>query len=78
MLILLEVYAAGEEPLPGADGRSLAQGIRQRGAVIPVYAESPGEALSLIPGLVRDGDVLLVQGAGNVNRISAVLQAARP
>ncbi len=78
VLILLEVYAAGEEPLPGADGRSLAQGIRQRGAVIPVYAESPGEALSLIPGLVRDGDVLLVQGAGNVNRISAVLQAARP
>ncbi|MFM8355810.1 MAG: UDP-N-acetylmuramate--L-alanine ligase [Gammaproteobacteria bacterium] len=78
VLILLEVYAAGEEPLPGADGRSLAQGIRQRGAVMPVYAESPGEALALIPGLVRDGDVVLVQGAGNVNRISAVLQAVRP
>jgi UDP-N-acetylmuramate--alanine ligase len=74
VLVLLEVYGAGEEPLPGADGRSLAQGIRQRGLVNPVYAESPEEALAILPGLVRDGDILLVQGAGNVNRISNVLR----
>jgi UDP-N-acetylmuramate--alanine ligase len=76
LLVLLEVYAAGEEPLPGADGRSLSQGIRQRGAVNPVYAESPEETLALLPGLLRDDDVLLVQGAGNVNRISTVLRGA--
>ncbi len=74
VLVLLEVYGAGEEPLPGADGRSLAQGIRQRGLVNPVYAESPEEALAILPGLVRDSDILLVQGAGNVNRISNVLR----
>jgi UDP-N-acetylmuramate-alanine ligase len=39
-----------------------------------VYAESPEEALAILPGLVRDGDILLVQGAGNVNRISNVLR----
>jgi UDP-N-acetylmuramate--alanine ligase len=74
VLVLLEVYAAGEEPLPGADGRSLSQGLRQRGPVNPVYAESPDEALELLPGILREGDVLLVQGAGNVNRISTVLR----
>jgi UDP-N-acetylmuramate--alanine ligase len=76
VLVLLEVYAAGEEPLPGADGRSLCQGIRQRGALNPLYAESPEETLALLPGLLRDDDVLLVQGAGNVNRISNVLRGA--
>ncbi len=76
LLVLLEVYAAGEEPLPGADGRSLCQGVRQRGALNPVYAESPEETLALLPGLLREDDILLVQGAGNVNRISNVLRGA--
>ncbi len=74
VLVLLEVYGAGEDPIPGADGRSLAKGIRARGVnAPPVFAESPEEALALLPGLLRDGDVLLVQGAGNVNHISARL-----
>jgi UDP-N-acetylmuramate--alanine ligase len=76
LLVLLEVYAAGEEPLPGSDGRSLCQGLRQRGVLNPVYAESPEETLALLPGLLREDDVLLVQGAGNVNRISNVLRGA--
>jgi len=76
VLVLLEVYGAGEEPIAGADGKALAQGVRQRGAVNPLFAESPDEALELLPGLLRDGDVVLVQGAGNVNQISNVLAAA--
>jgi UDP-N-acetylmuramate--alanine ligase len=50
--------------------------VRQRGALNPVYAESPEETLALLPGLLREDDVLLVQGAGNVNRISNVLRGA--
>jgi UDP-N-acetylmuramate--alanine ligase len=73
-LILLEVYSAGEKPIPGADGRALAQGIRERGALNPVYAETPDEALQLLPKLLEDGDVLLVQGAGNVSIISRQLR----
>ena len=72
--MLLEVYSAGEEPLPGADGKALCQGIRQRGLVNPVFSENPEEALELLAGLLEDGDVLMVQGAGNVSRISQHLQ----
>jgi UDP-N-acetylmuramate--alanine ligase len=72
-LILLDVYAAGEAPIPGADGKSLSQGIRQRGSVLPVFAADPEEALGVLAGLVEENDVLLVQGAGNVNRISEFL-----
>ncbi len=74
VLVLLEVYSAGEEPLPGADGKALCQGIRQRGTINPTFSENPDEALDLLPGLLEDGDVLLVQGAGNVSRISQHLR----
>ena len=75
-LILLEVYSAGEAPIPGADSKALAQAIRQRGQVSPVYAQDPDEALALLPSLVKHGEVLVVQGAGNVNVISNSLRDA--
>ena len=71
VLVVVEVYAAGEDALPGADGRALCQGIRQRGALNPIFAESPREAWELLPPVLQDGDVLLVQGAGNVSLVSA-------
>jgi UDP-N-acetylmuramate-alanine ligase len=49
--------------------------VRQRGAVKPVFAADPEEALVLLGELVSDGDILLVQGAGSVNQISQSLVA---
>ena len=69
-LVLLDVYAAGEERIDSADSKALAQAIRQRGQVNPVYAKDAAEALQLLPNFVISQDVLLVQGAGNVNTIS--------
>jgi UDP-N-acetylmuramate--alanine ligase len=69
-LLLLEVYAAGEEPIPGADSHALCQGIRDRGTLNPIYAADPSEAFDLLPNVIENGDVLLVQGAGNVNQLS--------
>ena len=73
-LLLLDVYAAGEAPVPGADSKALAQALRQRGEVSPVYAADLDEALRLLPTFCADGDVLVVQGAGNVSRISSALR----
>ncbi len=76
-LVLLEVYAAGETPIAGADGKALCQGIRQRGDVLPVFAADTDEALAILAGLADESDVLIVQGAGNVNRISQLLTEVR-
>ncbi len=73
-LVLLEVYAAGETPIPGADGHGLAQGIRERGRINPVYASDPGEAFEILVEVVCDDDVLLIQGAGNVSELSSRLR----
>lgn len=72
-VVVLEVYSAGEALIAGADGRSLCQGLRQRGTLLPVFAADTDEALALLPGIVEDGDVVLVQGAGNVNQLTSAL-----
>ncbi len=73
VLVLLDVYSAGEKPIPGADGRSLARSIRQRGSVEPIFVSDIEELPDVVAGLVQVGDIVLTQGAGSVGRISKVL-----
>ncbi len=78
LLLLTEVYAAGEEPVAGADSRSLCKAIRARGQVTPVFVESPDELAELLPGLLQEGDILLTLGAGNIGRSAAELAKLWP
>lgn len=66
VLVLLEVYAAGEDPIPGADGRAIARAVRTRGGVEPVFVESLDKLAPVLKGLVKDGDLLLTMGAGDI------------
>ncbi|MCB1676040.1 MAG: UDP-N-acetylmuramate--L-alanine ligase [Halioglobus sp.] len=77
VLVLLEVYPAGEEPIPGADSRSLTRSIRQRGQVEPVFAERIEDVPKLLDGMVQAGDVVVTQGAGTVGRLARELVATR-
>ena len=66
VLVLLEVYAAGEDPIAGADGRAIARAVRSRGAVEPVFVESLDQLPNVLKGIVSDGDLLLTMGAGDI------------
>ena len=70
VLIMLDVYSAGEDPIPGADGRTLCRSIRQRGQLDPVFVATPAEVPAVLAELLRDGDLVLTQGAGNVGALS--------
>ncbi|MEZ5573670.1 MAG: UDP-N-acetylmuramate--L-alanine ligase [Halioglobus sp.] len=70
VLVLLDVYPAGEAPIPGADSRSLTRSIRQRGQVEPVFAERIEDVPELLSTIVLDGDVVITQGAGTVSRLA--------
>lgn len=72
-LLLLDVYSAGETPIAGADGRSLCRNIRQRGKVDPVFAEKEQDLFIALADIVRTGDILLMQGAGDISGIVAHL-----
>jgi UDP-N-acetylmuramate--alanine ligase len=75
-LLLCEVYSAGEAPVAGADGRSLARAIRLRGRVEPVFCHDLDSVPELLTGQLRDQDLLLILGAGNVSSLPARLGAA--
>ncbi|GAA5317772.1 MAG: UDP-N-acetylmuramate--L-alanine ligase [Candidatus Pelagadaptatus aseana] len=68
-LVLLEVYSAGEEPVPGADGRHLCRSIRSRGGVDPVFVETVDAVPEVVAKLVQPGDIVLTQGAGSVGAL---------
>ncbi len=72
-LIMLEVYAAGEEPIPKADSRHLCRSIRQRGLVDPLYVENIDQVADVIKDLVKAGDIVITQGAGSVGRLVKML-----
>ena len=75
VLLLGEVYPAGEDPVAGADGRALARGIRARGQVDPVFVEHLDELPGVLAGILADGDVLLTLGAGDIGSVAAKLVA---
>jgi len=69
-LLLLEVYGAGEEPITSADSRSLCRSIRQRGQLEPVFVDSIQEVPTLLQNMLRPGDILLTQGAGDITALA--------
>jgi UDP-N-acetylmuramate--alanine ligase len=74
-LVLTEVYAAGEAPISGADGRALARAVRARGRVEPVFATSSAELVRVLPGVLKANDLLLLTGAGDIGQRAAEFSA---
>jgi UDP-N-acetylmuramate--alanine ligase len=73
VLVLTEVYAAGEAPIAGADGRALARAIRARSKNEPVFIEDVATLPDILKDILRAGDVLLTLGAGNIGQVAATL-----
>jgi UDP-N-acetylmuramate--alanine ligase len=74
-LVLTEVYPAGEAPIVGADAKSLARAIRSRGRVDPVLVNAPSDLATVLPDVLRDGDLLLLMGAGDIGHAAQQLAA---
>lgn len=73
VLLMLEVYPGGEEPIPGAGSRQLCHSIRQRGRLDPMFVERGTDLAPLLHPLLQPGDILLCQGAGDVGGIAPSL-----
>jgi UDP-N-acetylmuramate--alanine ligase len=76
-LLLLDVYSAGEAPIPGADSRALCRSIRLRGQLDPIFVGDQEQLLTLLPDVLQEGDLLLTQGAGNIGLLSKLLAKNR-
>ncbi len=75
VLLLTEVYPAGEAPIEKADARSLARALRLLGRVEPIFVETVAELPEIIARTARDGDVVLTMGAGSIGQVPPMLVA---
>jgi len=73
VLLVTEVYAAGEKPIPAADGRALCRAIRARGKTDPIFVPDVNELPAVLNGLIQPNDVVLTLGAGDIGRVAAAL-----
>jgi UDP-N-acetylmuramate--alanine ligase len=75
VLLVTEVYAAGEAPIAGADGRAICRAVRTRGLTEPVFVERVENLAESLRGVLRDGDVVLTMGAGNIGAAAQELKS---
>jgi UDP-N-acetylmuramate--alanine ligase len=75
VLLVTEVYAAGEAPIAGADGRAICRAVRSRGVVEPVFVESVDDLADALRAVLHDGDVVLTMGAGNLGTVALDLKS---
>ncbi len=73
VLIVLEVYAAGEDAIAGADGRAIARAVRSRGGVEPIFVEELDDLAEILDSVLADGDLVLTMGAGDIGVLAARL-----
>ncbi len=74
VLVLADVYAAGEQPIPAADGRSLAHALRVVGKTELVFVEDIADMPAVLLRMAQDGDVVMTMGAGSISNVPAQLQ----
>ena len=74
----MDVYPAGEKPIAGADGRSLCGSIRQRGNLDPIFIERDESLQGPLTSVLKAGDLLLTQGAGDIGGIATKLTQELP
>ena len=72
-LIVTEVYAAGETPIVGADGKAICRAVRSHGRVEPVFVDKIEALPQALHNIVRDGDVVVTMGAGSIGALAAEL-----
>ncbi len=70
VLLITEVYAAGETPIAGADGRAICRAVRGRGLVEPLFVDKAEDLAESLKDLIRAGDVIVTMGAGNISAVS--------
>ena len=75
VLLLTEVYAAGEAPIVAADGRALARALRVQGKVEPIFVEQLSELPAAIRAAAHDGDVIVTMGAGSIGNVPVWLHS---
>ncbi len=75
VLLVTEVYAAGEAPIEGADGRAICRAVRSRGKIEPVFVGAAENLAAALTDVIHDGDLIVTMGAGHIGALAHELPA---
>ena len=73
-LFLLDIYSAGENEIEGINSAALAESINQYGLINPIYVSELDKVIDLLDQSLKDGNLLITQGAGDVGSLSRKIQ----
>ena len=73
VLLISEVYPAGEESIAGANARALCRAIRQRGQVEPIFVEDLSKLPFMMESIIHEGDIVAILGAGSIGTVAVDL-----
>jgi len=74
ILLLMDIYAANEQPILGIDSKTLIQAIILKRTIIPIFVPDCNTLMSILPQIINNQDVLLIQGAGDIGLIPSLLK----
>ena len=77
LVLLCDVYPAGEAPIAGIGADALAAAVEQRGGARVARIDAPGAAPEALDEIIDDGDLLLIMGAGDIGGLAGRLREAR-
>ena len=75
VLLVTEIYGAGEAPIAGADGRAICRAVRSRAQVEPIFVERVENLAVALRDVIRANDVIVTMGAGNISAVAHALPA---
>jgi UDP-N-acetylmuramate--alanine ligase len=75
VLLVTEVYAAGETAIAGADGRAICRAVRRRGLLEPIFIERVEDLAQALASCLEAKDVLITMGAGSIGAAAQDLPA---
>jgi len=75
VLLLFNVYPAGEKPIAGADSQALCEAIRASSNHKPLLIQDRAELNTVLPGVLEDNDIILIMGAGDIGSLGPELMA---
>lgn len=73
VLLLLDIYSAGEAPITGVSGQHLYEAICKNGMANAIFVEKPDQLPNALRTILQDGDILLLQGAGDIGKLAPEL-----
>jgi UDP-N-acetylmuramate--alanine ligase len=72
-VIIMDIYAAGEQPIPGVSGRAIYEGVKRHGHKDAAFFAERDAVVNHLAGVLKKGDVLITLGAGDVWKVGETL-----